>query len=204
MNHSISVRYGYPIGYWCTKYVYGFDGIFNGLGSFNEPLTHWSTENAGQMNFMFYGIKDFDQDLVRTNLKPSTAPCSLNTCSYIIIASFPQQRRGISTCLMFGISTICLKAAKHSRVRLVCCAGVSCEPFPRSSHITSTIQLSIAMFTASSIRQRAAALGCILRREVLPNVCQRKSSPLRARGTRVLSVGSHHSRSGQSFQGRHQ
>jgi Mycoplasma protein of unknown function, DUF285 len=62
--HPLSIKYGYPIGTWCTGNVTRFDLVFANQTAFNQPLQQWRTSSATSMIGMFDGAQAFDQSLV--------------------------------------------------------------------------------------------------------------------------------------------
>jgi Mycoplasma protein of unknown function, DUF285 len=65
LTHPLSVKYGYPIGTWCTGNVTRFDLVFANQTAFNQPLQQWRTSSAMSMIGMFDGAQAFEQSLVR-------------------------------------------------------------------------------------------------------------------------------------------
>jgi Mycoplasma protein of unknown function, DUF285 len=65
LQHPLSVKYGYPIGTWCTGNVTRFDLVFANQTTFNQPLLQWRTSSAMSMIGMFDGAQAFEQSLVR-------------------------------------------------------------------------------------------------------------------------------------------
>jgi Mycoplasma protein of unknown function, DUF285 len=69
LRHPLSLKYGYPIGTWCTESVTRFDLVFANQIAFNEPLRSWRTSSATSMIGMFDGAQAFEQTLVRIRRK---------------------------------------------------------------------------------------------------------------------------------------
>jgi Mycoplasma protein of unknown function, DUF285 len=65
LMHPLSIKYGYPIGTWCTGNVTRFDLVFANQTTFNLPLQQWRTSSAISMIGMFDGAQAFEQSLVR-------------------------------------------------------------------------------------------------------------------------------------------
>jgi surface protein len=61
-NSPIAQKYGWPMGNWCTTHVVRFNRIFK-YSPLNEDISNWDTSNAVDMTRMFYGARNFDQDL---------------------------------------------------------------------------------------------------------------------------------------------
>ena len=65
---AVAQTYGYPIGWWCVRYIQDFSYLFSSLRNsatetFNEDLRGWVTVNARDMSFMFAGAKTFDGNI---------------------------------------------------------------------------------------------------------------------------------------------
>ena len=59
---KIETKYG-EIGNWDVSKVEIFDNLFKDKITFNEEIYNWDTSSATRMAGMFYGCKEFKQDI---------------------------------------------------------------------------------------------------------------------------------------------
>jgi Mycoplasma protein of unknown function, DUF285 len=83
LGHPLSLKYGYPIGSWCTVSVTRFDLVFANQIAFNEPLRSWRTSMATSMIGMFDGAQAFEQSLVRIRTRDVRE--EINRCNRYLI-----------------------------------------------------------------------------------------------------------------------
>ena len=60
---TAKLLYGPVIGDWCVDNITSFNGVFQGMTNFNEPLTNWRTSKATSMAQMFQNCFSFNRPL---------------------------------------------------------------------------------------------------------------------------------------------